>query len=253
MIKFGNKLQDDKNSNQFDMFGNSIDSLVKAPAFLDCEEWSTMDLLSKEKEVVGIYLSGHPLDDYQLEIKNFCNSNLSLLLDLDKVVNKEMQFSGVVIDVEHKETQQGKKFGVLQFEDYHGSYKFFIFGDDYIKFKSFLEPSWLLHISGRVKKKFYNDDLEFKIANISLLSEIIDNQVRDVVLRISLNNLSEMIVDKTVNIIKKNKGKHSLILSLIDSEKNYGVDLLSRKLKVDINKNFIDEINSLEEITLSIN
>jgi DNA polymerase-3 subunit alpha len=253
MIKFGNKLQDDKNSNQFDMFGNSIDSLVKAPAFLDCEEWSTMDLLSKEKEVVGIYLSGHPLDDYQLEIKNFCNSNLSLLLDLDKVVNKEMHFSGVVIDVEHKETQKGKKFGVLQLEDYHGSYKFFIFGDDYIKFKSFLEPSWLLHISGRVKKKFYNDDLEFKIANISLLAEIIDNQVRDVVLRISLNNLSEMIVDKTVNIIKKNKGKHSLILSLIDSEKNYDVDLLSRKLKVDINKNFIDEINSLEEITLSIN
>ena len=253
MIKFGNKLQDDKNSNQFDMFGNSIDSLVKAPDLIDCDEWSTMDLLSKEKEVVGIYLSGHPLDDYQLEIKNFCNANLSLLADLDKVATKEMHFSGVVINVEHKETQKGKKFGVLHLEDYHGSFKFFIFGDDYIKFKSFLEPSWLLHISGRVKKKFYNDDLEFKINNMSLLSEVIDNEVRDVILRIDLNNVSEIIVDKTVNIIKKNKGKHSLILSIIDSEKNYDVDLLSRKLKVDINKDFIKEINSLQEITLSIN
>ena len=253
MIKFGNKLQDDKNSNQFDMFGNSIDSLVKAPDLIDCDEWSTMDLLSKEKEVVGIYLSGHPLDDYHLEIKNFCNANLSLLADLDKVATKEMHFSGVVIDVEHKETQKGKKFGVLHLEDYHGSFKFFIFGDDYIKFKSFLEPSWLLHISGRVKKKFYNDDLEFKINNMSLLSEVIDNEVRDVILRIDLNNVSEIIVDKTVNIIKKNKGKHSLILSIIDSEKNYDVDLLSRKLKVDINKDFIKEINSLQEITLSIN
>ena len=164
-----------------------------------------------------------------------------------------MHFSGVVIAIEHKETQKGKKFGVLHLEDYHGSFKFFIFGDYYIKFKSFLEPSWLLHISGRVKKKFYNDDLEFKINNMSLLSEVIDNEIRDVVLRIDLNNVSELIVDKTVNIIKKNKGKHSLILSVIDSEKNYDVDLLSRKLKVDINKDFINEINSLQEISLSIN
>ena len=88
---------------------------------------------------------------------------------------------------------------------------------------------------------------------MSLLSEVIDNEVRDVILRIDLNNISEIIVDKTVNIIKKNKGKHSLILSVIDSEKNYDVDLLSRKLKVDINKDFIKEINSLQEITLSIN
>ena len=253
MIKFGNKLQDTKNSNQFDMFGNSLDSIVKAPSVLDCPEWSTMDLLSKEKEVVGIYLSGHPLDDYKLEIKNFCNSNLSMLLDLEKVKNKEMYFSGVVIDVEHKETQKGKKFGVLQLEDYHGSYKFFMFGDDYIKFKSFLTPSWLLHISGRVKKKFYNDDLEFKISSVSLLSELIDNEVRDVILRLDLNKVSEFLVDKTVDIIRKNKGKHSLLLSVVDTEKNYEVDLLSRKLKVDINKDFVDEINSLEEITLTIN
>ena len=253
MIKFGNKLQDTKNSNQFDMFGNSLDAGVKAPSVLDCPEWSTMDLLSKEKEVVGIYLSGHPLDDYKLEIKNFCNSNLSMLLDLEKVKNKEMHFSGVVIDIEHKETQKGKKFGVLQLEDYHGSYKFFIFGDDYIKFKSFLTPSWLLHVSGRVKKKFYNDDLEFKISSISLLSELIDNEVRDVILRLDLNKVSEILVDKTVDIIRKNKGKHSLLLSVVDTEKNYEVDLLSRKLKVDINKDFIDEINNLEEITLTIN
>ncbi len=97
MIKFGNKIQDDKNSNQVDMFGENIDSGVKPPSLIDCSEWGTMDLLSKEKEVVGIYLSGHPLDDFQLEINNFCNSNLSMLSDLDKMKNKEMHFSGVVI------------------------------------------------------------------------------------------------------------------------------------------------------------
>ena len=253
MIKFGNKIQDAKNSNQVDMFGESIDSVVKPPSLIDCPEWGTMDLLSKEKEVVGIYLSGHPLDDFQLEINNFCNSNLSMLSDLDKMKNKEMHFSGVVIEVEHKETQKGKKFGVLHLEDYHGAYKFFVFGDDYVKFKSFFTPSWLIYISGRVKKKFYNDDLEFKISSISLLSELIDSEIRDVVLKLDLNNISDALVDKTVEIAERNKGKHSLVLSVVDTEKKYKVDLLSRKLKVDISEEFINEINNLNTVALSIN
>ena len=252
MIKFGNKVQDTKNSNQFNMFGENSDSVLQAPVATDCEEWSTMDLLSKEKEVVGIYLSGHPLDDYRFEIDNFSNSNLSVLSDLQKIENKEIRLSGVIIDVEHKETQKGKKFGVLHMEDYHGAFKFFLFGDDYIKFKSFLTPTWLVHISGRVKKKFYNDDLEFKINNISLLSELTDSEVRDVVLKLELNSLTENLVDQTVKLVEKNKGKHSLIISVIDSENNYKVDLLSRKLKVDINNDFVSEINSIQEVSLSV-
>ena len=253
MIKFGNKIQDAKNSNQFNMFGETSDSIIKPPVVIECHEWDTMDLLSKEKEVVGIYLSGHPLDDFRFEIDNFSNSNLSKLSDLQKLENKELRLSGVVIDVEHKETQKGKKFGILHMEDYHGAYKFFLFGDDYIKFKSFLTPTWLIYITGRVKKKFYNDDLEFKITSISLLSELIDSEIRDVTIKLELNSLTESIVEKTVEIVEKNKGKHSLILSVIDSEKNYKVDLLSRKIKVDINSNFIEEIGDLNEVSLSVN
>ena len=253
MIKFGNKIQDAKNSNQFNMFGETSDSIIKPPVVIECHEWDTMDLLSKEKEVVGIYLSGHPLDDFRFEIDNFSNSNLSKLSDLQKLENKELRLSGVVIDVEHKETQKGKKFGILHMEDYHGAYKFFLFGDDYIKFKSFLTPTWLVYITGRVKKKFYNDDLEFKISNISLLSELTDSEVRDVKLEISLASLTESVVDKTVEVVEKNKGKHSLIVSVIDSDENYKVDLLSRKLKVDINDDFISQINAIEEVSLRVN
>ena len=253
MIKFGNKIQDTKNSNQFNMFGESSDSVIKPPTITDCSEWETMDLLSKEKEVVGIYISGHPLDDYRFEIENFTNSNLSILSDLQKIENKEIRLSAVIVEVEHKETQKGKKYGILHMEDYHGVYKFFLFGDDYIKFKSFLTPTWLVYITGRVKKKFYNDDLEFKISNISLLSELTDSEVRDVKLEISLASLTKSVVDKTVEVVEKNKGKHSLIVSVIDSDENYKVDLLSRKLKVDINDDFISQINAIEEVSLRVN
>ena len=155
-------------------------------------------------------------------------------------------------DLSWEETQKGKKFGVLHMEDYHGAFKFFLFGDDYIKFKSFLTPTWLIHISGRVKKKFYNDDLEFKINNISLLSELTDSEVRDVVLKLELNSLTETLVDQTVKLVEKNMGKHSLVISVVDSENNYKVDLLSRKLKVDINNDFVSEINSIQEVSLSV-
>ena len=94
---------------------------------------------------------------------------------------------------------------------------------------------------------------EFKISSISLLSELIDSEIRDVVLRVKLDNISEDIVEKTVDIIEKNKGKHSLILNVINQNQNYDVDLLSRKIKVDVNKEFIKEINNLEVVKLSIN
>jgi DNA polymerase-3 subunit alpha len=211
-----------------------------------------MDLLSKEKEVVGIYISGHPLDDYRFEIKSFCNSNLLELSNLDTAKGKQMNFSGVVIDVEHKETKNGKKYGVILLEDYSSSFKFFLFGDDYIKYKSFLSPSWLLLISGRVNKKFYNDDLEFKISSINILSELIDAEVRDLVISIDFNNVEPKLNDNLVEIITKNKGKHSVIFNFIDAKNNYNSEVLSRKFKVDLNKEFINELNNFNKIGIKI-
>ena len=170
MIKFGNRVQDSLKSNQVDMFGDIQESTIQVPVPAESEEWTAMGLLSKEKEVVGIYLSGHPLDDYKLEITNFSNGNLSMLDNMQKIKGKKINLSGVVTGVEHKETKTGKPFGILHFEDYNSSYSFYLFGQDYLTFKSYLTAGWLLYISGKVQKKFYNDDLEFKISSIDLLA-----------------------------------------------------------------------------------
>ena len=152
MLKFGNKFKDRLNSNQVDMFGNDSDIAIKSPLPANIEEWKTMSLLSKEKEVVGIYLSGHPLDDYKLEIDSFCRSNLSMLENLKNIKEKKLSFAGVVTNIEHRETKSGKPFGILYLEDYKGSYSFYLFGDDYISFKSYLTVGWLLQVSGQIKK-----------------------------------------------------------------------------------------------------
>jgi DNA polymerase-3 subunit alpha len=201
MIKFGNKVKDSANSNQFDMFGESSEATIQAPVPEETPVWSTMELLSKEKDVVGIYISGHPLDDYKVEMANFCNGNFSMLNDLDKINGKELRFAGVVTKVEHRETKTGKPFGVLHIEDYHDSFSFYLFSDDYINFKAYLTTGWLLHLSGKVKKRFYNDDLEFKISSIDLLSELIDKEIRDVILKVDIGDISEQLVNDVVHIV----------------------------------------------------
>ncbi|MDG2450682.1 MAG: DNA polymerase III subunit alpha, partial [Saprospiraceae bacterium] len=221
MIKFGNKVKDSLNSNQFDMFGDSIESSIQAPIPSETNPWTTMEMLSREKEVVGIYISGHPLDDYHLEINSFCNSNLSMLHNMQKIKGKGLRLSGVVTGVEHKETKTGKPFGILHLEDYHGSFSFYLFGDDYISFKAYLTEGWLLYLNGKVKKKFYNDDLEFKIVSMDLLAEIMDKEVREVTLRLDVNDISDGLVDKISDLAIKNLGKHSLVFSIVDSLNKY--------------------------------
>jgi DNA polymerase-3 subunit alpha len=252
MIKFGNKVKDSLNSNQFDMFGESTEASIQSPIPFDAIPWTNMEMLSKEKEVVGIYISGHPLDDYKLEIDNFCNGDISMLHNMGKIKGKNLRLSGVVTEVEHKETKTGKPFGVLSLEDYHSSFSFYLFGDDYINFKAYLTEGWLLHLSGKVKKKFYNDDLEFKISSIDLLAEIIDKEVRDIVLRLDVNDISEGLVEEISTLVSKNSGKHSLVLSVVDSLNKYEVDLLSRKMKINLDKDFISHINSLSKIQMRV-
>ncbi len=253
MIKFGNKVQDKQNSNQVDMFGDTAEASLQAPIAPNSNPWNTMKLLSKEKEVVGIYISGHPLDDYKFEIDNFCNGELSQLRNLDNLKQKEVTFAGVVSQCEHKVAKNGKPYGVLYLEDYHDNNRFFIFSDDYIKFKSFFTEGWLLYVKGKVQNRPYNDEeLEFRIQDIQLLSELLDKEPRSVVLTVDLNDINDDFVQRISNSTNKNGGKHSLIIQVNNQEKKYAVELLSRKRKINIDKTFIQEIEKITEVGLKI-
>lgn len=253
MIKFGNKVQDKQNSNQVDMFGDTAEASLQAPIAPNSNPWNTMKMLSKEKEVVGIYISGHPLDDYKFEIDNFCNGELSQLRNLDNLKGKEVAFAGVVSQCEHKVAKNGKPYGVLYLEDYHDNNRFFIFSDDYIKFKSFFTEGWLLYIKGKVQNRPYNDEqLEFRIQDIQLLSELLDKEPRSVVLAVDLNDINDDFVNRISDSTNKNGGKHSLIIQVNNQQKKYAIEFLSRKRKINIDKKFIQEIEKITEVGLKI-
>ena len=180
IIKYGNKYQENLNSSQVSMFDNVAGEEIDEPVIPACEEWSTLEKLNQEKEVVGIFISGHPLDDFKLEIESFGKGNLSHLKDLQKIKGHELAIAAICTGVQDRMTKKGKPFGVLTVEDYYSSNDFFVFGEDYIKLKPYFVHGQYLFIKGKaMPRKWSNDEneLEFKISNIELLSELRETKV----------------------------------------------------------------------------
>ena len=185
VIKHANIISGKNSSTQHSLFGESEDVVIPDPKLPECEEWSKMELLNKEREVTGIYISGHPLEDYKIEIENFCNVKINDLDDTKKLRNRELIFAGIVTSVNHKTTKTGNPFGNFTIEDYDGTIQLALFSEDYLKFKHFLNKDAILFIKARVQPKYGSAEvLEIKITNIGLLSEVLKKCVNDITLKL---------------------------------------------------------------------
>ena len=254
MMKFGKKIQNEKDSIQIDMFGEIGESSIQAPEIPNRDPWGTMELLSKEKEVVGVYISGHPLDDYRLEVDNFVNSSLDVLKNMDDVKGRELRFAAVVSDVEHKESRNGKKYGIIHLEDYIDSFRLFLFGTEYTDYKNFMTEGWALYICGRVQNRAWgdNDQLEFKVHEIKMLDNLIDSENRTLLAEFPFDMVNEQIIRDIYTLIDKNKGKHNLKIKLVNYNDKYFVDLLSRKRRVNLNKEFVEDLKKINGLKVVI-
>ncbi|MFT6166410.1 MAG: DNA polymerase-3 subunit alpha [Vicingaceae bacterium] len=253
-IKYGANHQDSENSAQASLFGGESEVSIPEPEIPTCEEWGTMEKLSKEKEVVGIYLSGHPLDDFKFEISNFCNAKIRDLQSLELASKKgEMRMAGIVTGVQHRMTKTGKPFGILDFEGYEDSHSFFIFGDDYVKFKGYLNTGWFLFMKGKSQKRAWGDELEFKISSIELLSELRDKLAKSVTLKMEYDSVNEELVDWLKELGKEKLGKCILSVALVDRKNKNTVKLKSREIKVNLTNSFIEEVQKWPNIEFTVN
>jgi DNA polymerase III subunit alpha len=257
IIKYGSRYQENKNSSQVSMFDmldadSTEDTEPPIPA---CEEWSALEKLSQEKEVVGIYISGHPLDDYKVEIENFGKGNLTVINDLERIKGHELAIATICTGVQDRMTKKGKPFGVLTVEDYYASHDFFIFGDDYIKFKPYFIPGQFLFLKGKATQRKWSqdeNDLEFKITNIDLLSELRENNVKSITLNIESKDVTEEFIAKIYEILDEYKGQCNFSMQVKDKEEGV-IKLSSRSKKVDMNDDFLERLNNMPEITYKLN
>jgi DNA polymerase III subunit alpha len=163
LIRFGNNVKNMKNTTQQSLFGEAAGFEIVRPEPTACPDWPKLEKLNREKEVIGIYLSSHPLDDFRLEMDSFCTATLSELQDLKEYLDREVTVAGMIIDTRSGISKNGKPYGSLTLQDYTDSFRFMLFDKDYIEFSKYFNVGTFLLIRGKVQKRQFNDDLDFRI------------------------------------------------------------------------------------------
>lgn len=254
--KYAQKVQQEEDSAQVSLFGGGGGNAeIPLPSVAPIEPFSQIQQLNIEKEVVGLFISGHPLDQYKLEIDSFTNTPLTALADLDGLKGRnELRLAGSVSSFAHRTTKNGKPFGTLTLEDYHGSFTFFIFGDEYVKFKQYFMTGWFLFLTGKVEQKKWGNEneVEFKIISISLLSEVRGKMIKGLKVNINLDDLTYDLMEKLEAITSKYKGDAKLYIEVNDQKENITLELFSKKYTIDPSADMIKELNQLPEVVYKV-
>ena len=224
-IRYGLKFQENENSSQVSLFGETSEVQIAEPVVPPCEDWSTMEKLAKEKEVVGIYLSGHPLDDFRYEMKYFCNSKLELLKDLNSQINKNLTFGGIVSNVKHLVNKSGKGFGSFVLEGYDESHEFRIYGEEYMKYRHYLTPNSFTFIKLTVKEGWPDKetgkrrDPIIQFIDFKILQDILELFTKKLVIHININDLQSEFIHQLSTVFQQNKGDKSVVFEVLELEK----------------------------------
>ena len=244
------ELKAEATASLFGELGAGTGNDIAQPRIPTGEPWSVMEQLKNEKEVVGVYISGHPLDEYKTEISNFCNSNTGLL---ESRPNMAQSFAGIVTKVNVRTSANGNQFMIFTIEDYAGNYEFALFSKDYIQFERFIALDRLLFIQGSYQlKNRHMDQMVFKIQSIELLSEVLSDRTKEIRLRIDLNRFQPAILDLLQETLERNKGDKKLTLEVYDEQEKIGMDFLSRKMQVSITKSLISELDELDNVKVRL-
>ncbi len=254
LIRYGNKYQTDKDSMSNTLFGGPSNSIaIVKPEAPRCAEWGVLEKLNKEKDLVGIYLSAHPLDDYRLEIDHFCNVTLSQLNDLRDMNGKDITFAGIVTSARQGTSKNGKPYGIITIEDYTDSYKLMFFSNDYVDNSKYFQTGYSLMFKGRIQGRMFNEnELEVKVKTITMLPNVREEMVKSISLIVPV----QMVTDQLIAEILQHsdaKGKITLKFKIIAPKENLAVDLFSRNTRMNITEGFINYLKSSEGIEFKLN
>ena len=257
-LRFGNKYQEGENSSQVSLFGEASDIQLPEPIIPECETWGTMETLGKEKEVVGIYISAHPLDDFKNEL-TFCNANLSHFKDdISKYVGMNLSFAGIITDVQHRVSKAGKGWATFFIEDYHNNFEFRIFGEEYLKYRHFLVPNSFLFVKTVVKAGWMNKNTgivgepRLQFIDFKLLHDTMDDLCKKITIQIPAKDITEKSVKSLKHLLGTIPGKQSLHFTIWDEKEKIELNLPSRIPKIKITNELLSTLEQ-EQIAFKLN
>ncbi len=203
--------------------------------------------------MVGIYISGHPLDDFKKEINAFCNTSISAFKeDLENYINRELSFAGVITDVQHRVSKNGKGWGLFTLEDYSDSHEFRIFGEEYLKFRHFLMINAFVYVKVFVREGWTNRETgkkgepRLQYNDFKQLQDVMDNYAKKLTIKLDVDALQEKRIKALKATLGSHKGKHSLHFVIYEMEEEIKLSLSSRKQKVNITSDLLDTLEQQE-------
>lgn len=254
LTRYGSKYQLDKNTAANSLFGDTESVEISKPLIPICPTWSDLERLNKEKELIGIYLSAHPLDEYRIILTYVCNTGMAELADRDSLKGKELLLGGIVTDIREGITRNGKPFMIVKMEDFTGSGEIALFGNDYIEYGKYCKPGMYLLLKAAVQPRQWNEaELDFKIKSIQLLQDVRDDMIDKINISMSINELNERTINELSIFAKNNPGKTQLYFKIIDGENHVSLNLMSRSVRLNVTQSFIDFLNEAENIDFTIN
>ena len=252
LMRYGQRFQAEKNNAQQSLFGGGGHVDIQRPVLPACADWSQLETLAKEREMIGHYLSAHPLDDYQIIINHMCKTQLTELENLEALKGQEIAVAGMVVSVQNLITKTGKPWGKFVLEDYNGTHEFALFSRDYENFRKYLFSDYFLFVRGRVQPKPYNDkELEFKIISMVQLSEMRDTMIKEMNVLLPVEDVTPTLVRELTEKVKEAKGETLFRISVIDREAHVSLSLFSKSHKVSLTQSLVSYLDD-NEIKYSI-
>lgn len=253
IIRYGQLFQNDKKQKSASLFGDEDESLTIAarPEPIKGEKWSDIERLNKEKDLVGMYLSAHPLDTYFMEINYGCGT-IKELIEGEPAEGKEIAIGGIVTGYETRMTKKGGQFGILKIEDYTGSTELKFFGQDFIEFNKYGHVGIAIRVHGRFQKRYNSEELVFKVTNIKLLQDIKGQVISNITLQINKDDITPELHELLVDLIKSSTEDCCTLQIEITDESIGRTITLTSGVKIPVNKKLIDKLNQ-QRINFTIN
>ncbi len=256
LVRYGNKFQTETSASQQSLFGESDDLEISKPEITIEEPWPKLEKLDMEKELIGIYLSAHPLDTYKLEIGHFCTHSLADLDNLGMLNGQEVMIAGLVKSHKQAYTKNNKPYGTIVIEDYTDSFRMVLFNKDYIGFQNFFTPGYALLIRALVQPRPFNNgtvDYELKVREIRMLADVREDMIKSLVLTVPLGSIDEGFIEEIDKYADAQQGSARLKIMVHDREENIYIEMFSRNKRINLSDDLIQYLENQPEINFRLN
>ena len=253
LLRYGQVYQSEQSSMQNSLFGDMGGVEIQTPPVPDCEAWSTMELLKRERELVGIYLSAHPLDDYAVVLNHMCNLHCPQIgREMDKKAFasiEELTFGGIVTSVSQRWTKTNKPFGIVTIEDFEGQGELALFGEDWTKWQSMLQEEYHIYITAQCVQRFRNnpDAYDMVIKKIEFLSDVKEKSIEKFTVYMDATMFNDSQLTDLETTLKNSTGNVPLYINIHDAKNNTNIQLYSRNITVDVNKKLLTSLDEMAE------